>query len=158
MSLEFDVKVTAKMLYDFLLHHTYNSPSGILGTVVGALGIVVFGMNRQPIYLIMGIILIAYLPVTLWTRAQKQALNPVFKEPVHYKMTEEGLEVSQGETVQLMKWEDMHKACSTGRSILLYTNPVSACVFPRKELDEQILDIIEFISTHMPAKKVQIRM
>ena len=34
MEMEFDVKVTAGALYDYLLFHTYTSFSGMLGTLV----------------------------------------------------------------------------------------------------------------------------
>ena len=35
MELEFDVKVNSKVLYDYMLHHTYGSFQGVLGTAVG---------------------------------------------------------------------------------------------------------------------------
>ena len=34
---ELDVKITSGDLYDFLLRHSYNSVSGLLGAVIGAL-------------------------------------------------------------------------------------------------------------------------
>ena len=76
---------------------------------------------------------------------------------LHYKMTEEGVEVSQGEEVQSQKWEDMYKAVSTPRSLILYTSPVNASVFPRKDLGEKTFGVIQIISAHMPPKKVKIR-
>lgn len=157
MELEFDVRIDAASLYDYMLRHNFNSASGILGSTVGAMGIVMFFMNGYPLYLIMGVILLGYLPVSLFLRAKRQALNPVFKEPLHYKMTEEGVSVSQGETEQFQKWEDMHKAVSTSRSLILYTSRVNASIFPRKDLGELQADVIAMISTHMPPAKVQIK-
>ena len=50
---ELDVKITSGDLYDFLLRHSYNSVSGLLGAVIGALGVIV-GISRQYwIYLIL---------------------------------------------------------------------------------------------------------
>lgn len=157
MRLEFDVNINAGVLYDYMLRHTYSSGAGILGSTVGALGIVAFFMNGYPLYLIFGVVILGYLPVSLWLRAKRQALNPVFKEKLHYCMTEEGVTVSQGETEQFQKWEDMGKAVSTGRSLILYTSRINASIFPRKDLGEKQADVIAMISTHMPAKKVQIR-
>ena len=52
---ELDVKITSGDLYDFLLRHSYNSVSGLLGAVIGALGVIV-GISRQYwIYLILGV-------------------------------------------------------------------------------------------------------
>ena len=103
MELEFDVHVDANALYDYMLRHTFTKAAGILGSTAGALGIVAGMMQRYPIYVIFGAVVLLYQPVSLWLRAQKQALLPVFKEPLHYKMTEEGVEVSQKETQQFQK-------------------------------------------------------
>ncbi len=82
---ELDVKITSGDLYDFLLRHSYNSVSGLLGAVIGALGVVV-GISRQYwIYLILGVVILLYLPWTLFIKSKQQvANNPVFKEPLHY--------------------------------------------------------------------------
>ena len=42
MELEFDVKITGNILYDYMLRHTYYSASGLIGTIVGALMVVLF--------------------------------------------------------------------------------------------------------------------
>ena len=61
--------------------------------------------------------------LTLFIKSRQQMMNtPAFKEALHYKLTEEGIEVSQGEVVQFQKWEDMHKAVSTSQSLIVYTS------------------------------------
>ncbi len=157
MELEFDVKIDTGILYDYLLRHTYASAQGILGSAVGALGVVAFFLNGYPLYLILGVILLGYLPVTLYLRARRQAFNPMFQKPLHYRMTEEGVTVSQDGEEQFQRWEDMHRAVSTGRSLILYTSRVNASIFPRKDLGDRQTDVISAICTHMPPAKVQIR-
>ena len=157
MNLEFDVHMNAGVLYDYMLRHTYTGTAGILGSAAGALGVVAGAVTHYPLYWIFGVVILAYQPVSLWLRAKQQALQPVFKEPLHYKMTDEGVSVSQGETEQFQKWEDMYKAVSTGRSVILYTNRIHASIFPRKDLGERQAEVIAAICAHMPAKKVQIR-
>ena len=148
MEVEFDVKIDSAVLYDYMLHHTYTSFAGVVGTTVGALILVAFGMTGHVVYLIAGLIILLYQPLT----------NPAFKQPLHYKMTEEGVEVSQGDMVEFQKWEDMVKAISTGRSIILYTTRINASIFPRRDLKDSLSKVVEMISTHMPPKKVNIRM
>ncbi len=158
MEVEFDVKVTPAVLYDYMLYHTYTSASGLIGAVAGALMVVAFFMGSGVLCLIAGIVILAYLPWTLFIKSRQQYLaNPAFKECLHYKLTEEGMEVSQKEEIQSQKWEDMHKAVSTPRSLIIYTSPVNASIFPRKDLGEKAPLVIEIISTHMPPKKVKIR-
>ena len=158
MELEFDVKVDSKVLYDYMLHHTYGSFQGVLGTAVGALMLVGFVTTGYMIWLIAGVVLLAYLPWSLFLKSKQQMLNtPAFKEPLHYRMTEEGVEISQKEVKEFQKWEHMYKATSTGKSIILYTSNVNACIFPRANLKENEVAVIEMISKHMPTNKVKIK-
>lgn len=158
MEIEFDVQMTSGDLYDYMLHHTYSSASGLIGAVAGALMIVAFFSGAGVLCLIAGLIILLYLPITLFLKSKQQFLsNPSFKKPLHYKMTEEGIKVSQGEEVQSQKWEDMYKAVSTMKSLIVYTSPVNATIFPKRELGELTPGVIEIISTHMPPKKVKIR-
>lgn len=132
--------------------------SGLIGTIVGALMIVAFFMNEKPIFLVAGIIILVYLPWTLFLKSRQQYLgNAAFKKPLHYKMNDDGLEISQDEEVSTVSWDDMYKAVSSAGSILLYTSKVNACIFPKKDLGEKKAAVIAAISTHMPPNKVKIR-
>lgn len=158
MELEFDVKVTSSELYDYLLYHTYTSLSGMLGTLVGVFLIIAFVTTRYVIYLIAGVVLIAYMPCSLFLRAKQQAINnPAFREPLHYRMTDEGISVSQGESEETQSWDSCVKAVSTARSIILYTSRTTASIFPKRDLEGKKEPLIRMISTHMPPKKVKIR-
>ena len=63
MELEFDVKVNSKVLYDYMLHHTYGSFQGVLGTAVGALMLVGFVTTGYLIWLIAGVVLLVYFNI-----------------------------------------------------------------------------------------------
>ena len=122
MEVEFDVQMTSADLYDYMLHHTFTSPSGLIGAVAGALMIVAGFAGSGALCTIAGIVILLYLPVALFMRSKQQFLsNPAFRQPLHYRMDEEGITVSQGEHEECCKWEDMQKAISTMRSIVLYT-------------------------------------
>ena len=158
MEIEFDVKITPNILYDYMLRHTYNSLSGIMGSVVGVLMLILFASNRQPICLIIGAVILLYLPWTLFLRSRQQALNtPAFKKPLHYRLSDEGIEVSQDDTTEQMGWDGMVKAVSTINSIIVYTTKTNACIFPKRDLEDNKYKVIEIISTHMPPGKVKIR-
>ena len=155
---EVTVKITAGDLYDYLLKHNYNSPAGILGSAVGALMVLVALANQQWLYLVLGAVLLLYLPWTLFVKSRRQILsNPTFAEELQYTLDEAGLTVSQGEESAIIAWADMHKAVSTNKSIILYTSPVNATIFPKRDLGDKKMAVIEMISTHMPPAKVKIR-
>ena len=158
MDLEFDVKVTPGVLYDYMLFHTYTSASGLIGSAVGALMVVTFFMGYGVLFLIGGAVILAYLPWTLFIKSRQQYLShPAFKNPLHYQMDEKGVTVAQNGERQSQSWENMYKAVSTPRSLILYTSPVNASIFPKKDLGEKALSVTQMISTHMPPKKVKIR-
>lgn len=158
MELEFDVTINSKVLYDYMLHHTYSGFQGVLGTAVGGLMIVGFAATGYVIWLIAGIILLVYQPWSLFLKSKQQMLmTPAFKQPLHYHLTEEGVEISQGEEKEFQAWKDMIKATSTGKSIILYTSNVNASIFPRKDLGEKQMAVIEMISKHMEPKKIKIK-
>ena len=155
---EVDVQVTAKDLYDYVLMHTYNSPSGIIGSTAGALCVVAGFCTQKWALLIAGVIVLLYLPMTLWTKSKLQwSANVAFQQPLHYVLDDNGITVSQGEASESQAWEDMVKAVSTTRSIILYTSGRNASIFPKAQLGDQKAALIEVISTHMAPGKVKIR-
>ena len=158
MEIEFDVKITTNILYDYMLQHTYSRLPGLMGTLVGVLMLFLFAANRQPLILIMALVFLLYLQWTLFFRAASNAKGtPSFIKPLHYRLTEEGIEVSQDGTTEQMAWGGMVKAISTPKSIIVYTTSVNACIFPKSDLGDGKYKVIEIISTHMPPKKVKIR-
>lgn len=181
MELEFDINITPGVLYDYMLSHMYRTPSGIIGAAVGALMIIAFCMTLKPPYLIVGIVIIAYVPWTLFIRSRQQYLaNPAYKKPLHFKMDDEGITVSQGENLTVSKdvtgdesssvqgdvsgaesssvsWADVYKASSSPSSILIYTGKVNAFMLPKKDLGDRKSAVIQMISTHVEPSKVKIR-
>lgn len=154
----FSVKMTAGIMYDYLIKHAYSGASGILGTCFGLLGCLFFARTGFVLYLIIGVMLILYLPVTLWTQASKAVINnEVYKTPLVYTLGSEGINVSQGEVSETASWQQCTKAVSTRQSIIVYTGKRNAFVFPRKQLNDKISPLIAVIAENMDPKKVKIR-
>ena len=155
---EVDVHMDTAALYDYMLRHTYTSPLGLVATFLGFLALLFFCKGAGGLYLLIGIVMIVYLPWNLFLTARKQAItNEAFQKPLHYSFTDEGVYISQDDKTEMQAWQDMVKAVSTQRSIVLYTSKVNACVFPRKDLGDDLPILIEMICTHMPPRKVKIR-
>lgn len=154
----FQVSMNTKILYDYLINHEYTSSSGILGTCFGALGILFFVRTSYPLYLIIGLMLIFYLPFNLWKQAARMmTTNPAYKMPLNYKLNSDGITVSQGEVSETAGWDACTKAVSTKTSIVLYTGKKNAFVFPRNQLVDKLSPTIAIIAENMEPKKVKIR-
>ncbi len=156
--IECDVKIGKADLYDYNLKYTYGKFINILAEIVGFVAVVygIYGGN-YPLAVI-GAIVVVYLPVTLWIRsAQVAALSPAFKNPLHYRLDDEGLTVSQGENEETISWNDCVKAVSTTRSVLVFTSRTGATIFPRNQLGDKMPLIIQCISQNMSSDKVNIK-
>lgn len=158
-SVSFDVKMDAGILYDYQLYHAYTSASGLLGTCFGILGILMF--IKQPdmvLYLILGIMLIFYTPVTLRFRcAQAMQFVEAYKMTLHYTLDAEGIHVSTDKEEQMLPWENFTKAVSTPKSIVVYSGKKQASIFPRKALGEDLPALLAVISENMKPSQVKIR-
>ncbi len=158
MSVEFDVRMNTSKMYDYMLYQIFTSFSGILGEAVGLLLIVGYFLSHKIVYLIAGIVIVFYLPVALYMQAKKQVMSPAFKEPQHYKLTEEGIEITICEQSDSAPWEAVAKVVSTRKNIILYTNKVRASLFPIEDLGDKKEKVVEMISTHVDPKKVNIKL
>lgn len=165
MSVKFEVKMTDKYMYDFMLYHNYSHLGGLLGAVVGVLGL---GMAIQSLLagdgqgampgLLVALFFLIVTPTTMKSRAKFQVQNtPMFREPIEYELTEEGIVVSQGEAEAVNKWEDFMKAVSTQKSVILYITRMRALILPKECMGEQYEEVLKVIHTHMPPSKVKIR-
>ena len=100
MKVDINVKITEKDLNSFMLYHNYAGFQGKLSIVLGILAIIASVSTYGKVdtiytiaYVAFGIILIVYTPVSIKMRSKKQfLLTPVFKEPIHYTIDEEGIQ------------------------------------------------------------------
>ncbi len=89
--LELTVKIEAGDLYDYMLMHSYTSPAGLVGSAFGAILILFAIAAQQWIFIVLGLVMLLYLPWTLFLKSRSQSLtNPSFQEPLHYLLDEEG--------------------------------------------------------------------
>lgn len=165
MEVKFDVKMTKKAMTDFMLYTSYTSLNGIMGVILG--GILLWLGIRQCMqgaysnagifFLFAGVLLVGNPLQTKARAAEQVAKTPMFKKPITYELTEEGVRISQDDQSVVNEWKDFQKAVSTNQSIILYITKIRAIIFPREALGEQYAAAVQMISTHMPPKKVKIR-
>ena len=84
-------------------------------------------------------------------------LVPAFKKPLHYRLCDQGVFMSQEEVSQNFEWDKITKAISTSRSIILYTDKNIATILPREDMGDMTTEAVRIISSHVDPKKVRIR-
>lgn len=163
MRTEFEIKINTADMYGFLMYHTYHGVNGIFSIVAG-LALIIFYFFRRGtvandwIYVAFGILFLLYLPWTLYTRAAQQVrLGTAFKLPLQYTVSEEGIQVQQGENTIAVGWQDVYKVKESGRSILVYTGKKSAFIWVKKQMGEQENTARQLLKQCVPSKRLSLK-
>ena len=166
MELEYDLVLDANVIYDAKLHRSFGGSNGILTETAGALCIVIFALRGGWLFLVAGLLLMIAPPVLLYQAAKREAARLEDGGRVHCQMSEEGIrwmpgrggcETEAGET-GFISWENVQKAESTAKSLLLTIDQKQVLILPKRDLGDLLSNGIEMISTHMAPERVNIRM
>jgi len=157
---KFSVQITVKDMFAFLMHHSYRGVSLLADAIVtfGAIGLLVAGFGKGDPVKTVALIFVALLftvvhPLQLWNRARKQVKgNEVFRLPLDYVLTDEGITLSQGEQSQSITWGDVYQIKEYKSQILVYTGRVYAFVWPKSALVECENEVREFFQKHLSEK------
>lgn len=160
----FDVKMTAKEVFRFSIHHSYFRLSGVIGILMSLMAVVILvssfqnlGDQNKVVLLIVALWFTVLEPLTLLSRAKSQAKrNPAYKKPLTYTLNEEGITVSQEEQSQSIAWNQLMKIVETSSQYLVYSSKIHAFVFPKSAMGEQQMQIVSYMSTC--AKKAGVKM
>ncbi|MCR4675426.1 MAG: YcxB family protein [Lachnospiraceae bacterium] len=150
--MKFDIKITDKDMYRFNLYHTYHTFNGIISVVVGIFVFVVCYLVRDKLaptdvimYILLGLALLLYSPITLFIRSKAQiASSAVLQNSLGYEFNDEGILVTTevvsengAETSALLPWKDVYKIVETKKQLLIYSSRVNAYVIPLEQLGEE---------------------
>ncbi len=163
MSVEFDVAITDKDMYRFNLYHAYHGFQGVLATVVGfwlfVMAAVTFGKVsgvNTAMYVVFGIVFLAYVPGSLYLRSKRQiASSEILRRPLHYKIDGQGVHVSQDGQAADLEWKQIYKVVSTKSNLLIYSSRVNAYVIPREAIREEYGEIVSLAIGHMESYRLK---
>ena len=104
-----------------------------------------------------GLAILLYIPVVTWSRASKIMKKDRFQEESFVMLNDNGITKVEGNETKRIDWENVSKAVSTRKSIIVFTEDQKACIFPRKDMGEKTAAVIQAISTHVSPDKIKIR-
>ena len=142
-------------MYSFLMQHTHRSFKGIFGVCISVAALAAFALSfdgsgdttRKVILLIIGLLFTVVNPIILLIKAQQQVLlSPVYKNPLIYLFTEDGMTVSQGEQEQSLAWNAILEVRKTASVLIIYTAKNSASILAYKEMGEKRQAVEEMIA------------
>lgn len=165
MPIEFDITLTPKDMYRFNLYQTYTGFQGWFSILVSIFIFIVAGLtygqlesSYSTLYVIFGLILLFYVPISLLMRS-KHALSSssVLSKPLHYAVGENGFTVSQGEDSAELPWKQIYKIASTKNNVLVYSNRTNAYVIPREQLGEKYGQLAELAGEKLPDYRAKMK-
>lgn len=159
--IEFDIGLTASELYAFSMYHAYSSVSGIAGLVLsfGSLIICAFNFKNFESTTIIALIVIGLLftvvqPAMLYSKAKVQARkNESISGSLHYRLSEDGIEISQREQAAFVKWYEVRKIKIAKNAIYVYMSPVRAFIFPKQQCNGYFDDAAALVKDMMEKYK-----
>lgn len=166
MKINIEVQMNTKIMYNYVLQHTYTSIGGIGGMVFGIVCLVwsieklISGVISQSslVLLFLGVMFVFVNPVMLWNKARKQVKNtPTFQKPIEYELNEEGIIASQDGQSTEMTWDTVMKVTATNMSVIVYYSRMRAVILPKQDFGDNYTNAVQMIFTHVSAKKVKIR-
>lgn len=165
MPLEFDIKLESKDMFRFNMYQTYSGFTGLSSIVFAVImfWLTVYTYGQVPtintvMYIGIGILLLIYIPVTLWMRA-KQTLkaSPVLGNTLHYAVDADGFTVTQGEASGVLAWKQIYKMVATKHLVLVYSNRLNAYVIPKRQLGEQYVPLAKLAREKLPKYRFRMK-
>ncbi len=141
-------------LFRFMLFHAYMSISGIITVIFGVgslimLPVTYFVWKDTFVSLVLLMLVVVYViitPLNMLSQSKRQVMsNPVFKNPIEYQISQEGIEVQQYTGVVQLDWSQIYQIRKTPYDILIYVNEQQAFVLPKKIMSEEELGMLQNI-------------
>lgn len=137
-TIKIEAKIDAKVIFSFLLRHTYTSLSGIVGLLISGTAFVFFlrslgGENdfQKVLLLVVSLLFTVINPYLLYEKAKDQAArNLLYKETLLYTLDDEGICLEVDGKEERVVWSMVKKWKKTGKVCILYTSTVHAILLP----------------------------
>lgn len=160
------VKMKSDYIFDMLLYHMYSRFSGFLINLAGLMIIMMAGLwlrfgkftlMQAAGYLLVGVLVLIYTPLSLKLRAEKIMKQAKYQQEIRYQFDDQGvLEQLDGNSVRY-GWSQVQRAVATPKDIVFYMEDDKALVFPKVSLQDDFMRLMKLIVSNMEREQVYIR-
>ena len=165
MEVSFEVKLRPEDLYRFNMYQTYTGMQGILSIVIAAVVFVMAAITGHSgsisymfLYIFIGMMVLFYIPVTLWTRAKHTIrTNEVLANPLRFTLTDKAICVTQADQSGELPWDQIYKMISNRKQVLIYSNRINAYIIPRDQIEAQYQQIAEITKAKLPSYRIRMK-
>ena len=159
MELNLTINLTKADWHEYQIFRLYSSSAALLGTVAGCWAFLLFLNGRKIGYLAVAIVLIGIFPLYARWNSNKQAEKLKLPSTRSIRLNENGMVITGKEngTEQHVAWNQVQKAFSTRKSIAVTIKDAEPLIFPRQQMQDELTDLVEILSTHLRPDQVKIR-
>lgn len=163
--IEFEIKVSKKDLFNFMIYHNYHSLQGVIGLLISLAALVLLIVRFQDldaikiaVLVILALAFTVLTPLMLWNKARAQEKrNKSFSRPILYELSDDGFSLSQGEEHVDIEWRNVYKVVYTGRSLIVYISVVRAFIWPKEQLADHYDQVIQMLKMHLESHKIKLK-
>lgn len=165
MRVNIKVKMTVKAMFEFLLYHNYANVPGITGFLLGfvclGLGVNAYGKgdSRQIfLFLFLGVMILVVNPIMLWTKAAKQVKTiPMFKEPISYEFSKDGIVISQNEVSETLMWDKVAKVVEVKNVYIIFISRIRAFILTKESVGTDTQVFKEIVKENLETRRVRLK-
>lgn len=164
MRIKIDMEMTGKIMYEFLLRHTYGNIGGIAGIGLGIICLILGapfltqGDTQKFLFFFFGVMIVLINPIMLRFKAQKQVkLTPMFQKPIQYEFHEEGVTIRQNEDSSEIIWDNIAKIIETKNTVIIYISRIRAFVITKESMNSNYQEILKLFKDNLEDIRVKVK-
>lgn len=155
------VQIKTQDLFRFMFFHSFSKFFGKVILVLALISVIMlpisfFGFHDMYMTMAFLIIVVMYVivtPLSWLSQAHRQAtMNPVFKNPMLFIVSQEQLQIKQYTGMVELDWGRIAKIKQTRYDYLLYVNQNQAYVLPKKCVHQQQTDLLNRLFDQVQSK------
>ena len=152
MSMDFELKISAKDMSRFLLRFNYTRVSGILGILLGVASLVGLAVrwgawtdNQKIMLVVIAFLFLMFQPFMLIRKAKAQIAQSEGQEPLLCHINEEEISVSQGEASSNCPWKDVRKVVYGKSVVYVFTSAIHATIITEEACGDRFEELVTFL-------------
>ncbi len=156
-SMRFEIKLTAKDLWRFSMHHSNSGMLGVFNVIFTAAALFllvtrwsVIGTGQRLLLVVCALIFTVWQPMLLYRKACKQARLPAVSQPMYLTFDPEGVHVEQNSQNADFTWEQVGRIVELKKMTIIYMDRVHAFLLPERFLSERQDAFLALLIQYLP--------
>lgn len=152
MSMDFELKISAKDMSKFLLRFNYTKISGILGILLGAASLAALVVrwgawsdNQKIMLVVIAFLFLVFQPVLLIRKGKAQWAQTEEQEPLLCHIDEEQISVTQGEAASACPWSNVRKIIYGKGVVYVFTSAIHATIITEASCEGRFDELVAFL-------------